>query len=104
MKSDDEILGYLKLNINRAQSEDLAKNALEIERIYIRSKHLRHGYGQKLLQFSEKEAIRQAKQAIWLGVWEHNERAKAFYKKMGLKRSVPTTFTWGATNNTTGCC
>lgn len=86
LKSDDEIFGYLKLNINRAQSEDLAENALEVERIYIRSKHLRHGYGQKLLQFAEKEAIRQAKQAIWLGVWEHNERAKAFYKKNGFKK------------------
>ena len=28
LKSDDEIFGYLKLNINRAQSEDLAENAL----------------------------------------------------------------------------
>lgn len=86
LKSEAEILGYLKLNINGAQSEDLAENSLEVERIYIRSKHLRHGYGQKLLQFAEKEANRKAKRAIWLGVWEHNERAKAFYEKMGFKK------------------
>jgi len=24
---------------------------------------------------------------IWLGVWEHNERAKSFYKKFGFEDS-----------------
>jgi ribosomal protein S18 acetylase RimI-like enzyme len=26
------------------------------------------------------------KQLIWLGVWEHNERALAFYLKWGFER------------------
>lgn len=34
---DGQLAGYLKLNLNEAQSEQVAPNALEIERIYIRS-------------------------------------------------------------------
>ena len=86
LKSTTAILGYLKLNRNQAQSETLAENALEIERIYIRASYLRHGYGRYLLQFAEEQARRQQLSAIWLGVWEHNENAKAFYEKMGFQK------------------
>ena len=33
--TEDQLAGYLKVNIDQAQTEDIAENALEIERIYI---------------------------------------------------------------------
>ena len=35
------------------------------------------------------------KQKIWLGVWEHNEPAKAFYTKWGFKQFGAHDFVMG---------
>jgi ribosomal protein S18 acetylase RimI-like enzyme len=32
----------------------------------------------------ELEALRRGGETLWLGVWERNERAKAFYRKAGF--------------------
>ncbi|WP_058309052.1 GNAT family N-acetyltransferase [Gracilibacillus massiliensis] len=81
---DNEIAGYLKVNTDGAQSEDMGKDALEIERIYIKKKFQKNGIGKLLLNKATEIAIQHNKKKIWLGVWEKNENAIAFYKKMGF--------------------
>ncbi|MCM0582731.1 GNAT family N-acetyltransferase [Weissella diestrammenae] len=81
---DAELAGYLKLNINQAQSEQATKNSLEIERIYLRKAYQKRGLGKVLLEYAQQEAKNQSKSVIWLGVWEHNDNARAFYQKMGF--------------------
>ncbi|AGY82550.1 GNAT family N-acetyltransferase [Carnobacterium inhibens] len=78
---NEEIVGYLKLNIGDAQTEDIAENAVEIERIYIRSNRKRKGYGTVLIEKAEQFAKEKNKEVIWLGVWEENLSALSFYKK-----------------------
>jgi diamine N-acetyltransferase len=82
-----EIAGYLKVNTNDAQTEKMGDESLEIERIYIRSKFQKQGLGKYLLNKAIEIAIELKKANIWLGVWERNENAIAFYKKLGF---VPT--------------
>jgi len=84
---NDEVAGYLKTNINDAQSEKMGDESLEIERIYIKNKFQRHGLGKFLLSKAIQIALECNKAKIWLGVWDKNENAIAFYKKMGF---VPT--------------
>ena len=79
---NNEVAGYLKVNINDAQSEEMGDETLEIERIYIMSKFQKHGLGKYLLNKAIEIAMECNKQKIWLGVWERNENAIAFYKKM----------------------
>jgi ribosomal protein S18 acetylase RimI-like enzyme len=78
---NNEVIGYLKLNFGESQTELKDDKALEIERIYI-SKDF---YGKSVGQLLYNKAIQIAKQKkadyIWLGVWEENLRAIAFYKK-----------------------
>lgn len=81
---DGEIAGYLKVNINDAQTEEMDNESLEIERIYIRKKFQRHGLGKCLMNKSIEIAKEWNKNKIWLGVWEKNENAIQFYKKMGF--------------------
>jgi diamine N-acetyltransferase len=81
---NDDIAGYLKTNTNDAQSEEMGDHSLEIERIYIKKKFQKHGLGKDLLNKAIEIAIERNKQKIWLGVWEKNENAIAFYKKMGF--------------------
>lgn len=86
IKDEDEIMGYLKLNKGMAQSEQVEENALEVERIYIRPHAKRKGYGKRLLDKAIAVAQQHGCKAIWLGVWEHNQAAKAFYTRMGFER------------------
>jgi ribosomal protein S18 acetylase RimI-like enzyme len=91
----NEVAGYLKVNINDAQSEKMDDESLEIERIYIRSKFQKHGLGKYLLNKALEIAIERNKKKIWLGVWEKNENALAFYKKMGFVQSGAHSFYMG---------
>ena len=81
---DNNIIGYLKLNFGRSQTELKDNKALEIERIYV----LKEFHGKKAGQLLYKKAISIAMQKnsdyVWLGVWEENPRAINFYKKNGF--------------------
>lgn len=81
----DQVIGYLKLNVGAAQNEWKENTGLEIERIYV----LKEYHGQKIGQLLFEKAISIATsmkmQYVWLGVWEKNKRAIAFYTKNGFK-------------------
>jgi diamine N-acetyltransferase len=81
---NNELAGYLKVNIDDAQSEAMGNEALEVERIYIKSDFQKQGLGKDLLNKAVELAKARDKTKIWLGVWEKNENAIAFYKKMGF--------------------
>lgn len=95
LKDSDLVVGYLKLNIDDAQSEKDHPLALEVERIYVLPQHKRKGYGKLLLEFAYLRAKELNRTGIWLGVWEHNYNALAFYKKMGFQRVGEHTFIMG---------
>jgi ribosomal protein S18 acetylase RimI-like enzyme len=82
---NDDIVGYIKLNFNDAQTEFKDKNALEIERIYVSGE--RHGkrIGQQLLDFAIDIVRNKQFDYVWLGVWEHNNKAIGFYEHNGFK-------------------
>ncbi|GLS90464.1 spermidine/spermine N(1)-acetyltransferase [Psychromonas marina] len=82
----DQVAGFLKVNIDAAQSDDVAKDSLEIERFYIRKLFLRNGLGNKLMQFAYNLGQEFGKSAVWLGVWEHNVPALAFYHAHGFQQ------------------
>jgi ribosomal protein S18 acetylase RimI-like enzyme len=77
----DVPVGYLKVNFGAAQTEKYDENTVELERIYLLAAY--HGIGAG--QFMLDSAIQFAKEArahfIWLGVWEHNQKAIRFYEK-----------------------
>lgn len=89
------IVGYLKVNIDDAQSEKMGDESLEIERIYIKNKFQKHGLGKYLLNIAEEIAVKCNKKKIWLGVWEKNENAIAFYKSRGFVQTGTHSFYMG---------
>lgn len=80
---NDELIGYLKINFGSAQSEPFA-NALEIERIYVQKAYHGKKVADQLYQKAVEIALERKAPFIWLGVWEHNARAIAFYQKLGF--------------------
>lgn len=93
--SNNEVAGYLKINTNDAQSEEMGDETLEIERIYVKKKFQKLGLGQYLLNKAMEIAAEHNKKTIWLGVWERNENAIAFYKKMGFVQTGAHSFYMG---------
>lgn len=81
---DNKVIGYLKLNFGHSQTELQDDEAVEIERIYV----LKEFHGKKVGQVLYEKAMQIAQQKsanyVWLGVWEENPRAIAFYKKNGF--------------------
>ncbi|MED3911964.1 GNAT family N-acetyltransferase [Peribacillus simplex] len=92
---DNEVAGYLKVNTNDAQSEEMGAESLEIERIYIKKKFQKHGLGKYLLNIAMEIAMERNKKKIWLGVWGKNENAISFYKKLGFVQTGAHSFYMG---------
>ena len=75
-KENELSMGYIKLNYT---------DTLEIERLYILSEHQGKGLGKKLMQFAFDKARELNFHQVWLGVWEHNHKAIAFYESLGFQ-------------------
>lgn len=80
-KQDNEDVGYVKVNFKDAQTELKSANSMEIERIYVRKKFQGKGFGQVLLTKAIETAADTHVDFVWLGVWEKNFKAIAFYEK-----------------------
>lgn len=91
-----QLVGYLKLNEGPAQTEAQGDEALEIERIYIIQALQDHGLGKQLMDKAIQEARAQHKRYIWLGVWEKNKKAIAFYSGRGFQQVGTHSFLLGS--------
>lgn len=58
--------------------------AIELKRLYFAQHTHGNGLATKLMQFNLELARKMQYQRVYLSVWEHNERAKAFYRKLGF--------------------
>jgi len=92
---DCEIAGYLKVNVDEAQSEPMGGDALEIERIYILRDFQKRGLGKVLMDKAFEDAAALGKKTIWLGVWEKNESAIRFYVERGFTQTGAHSFHMG---------
>ncbi|MGN6436896.1 MAG: GNAT family N-acetyltransferase [Agriterribacter sp.] len=81
---NDQSIGYLKLNVGKAQTEIQDDSAIEIERIYVKSEYHGKKIGQLLYEKAIEIALDQKRSYVWLAVWEENPRAIRFYKKNGF--------------------
>lgn len=92
---EETLAGYLKINVASAQTEEIAENALEVERIYIKKEFKRQGLGRFLIEAAIELAIEKGKENIWLGVWEKNHGARPFYESLGFEYVSAHTFVMG---------
>jgi ribosomal protein S18 acetylase RimI-like enzyme len=88
-------VGYLKMNYNHAQTENVGINTLEVERIYVLKESKGLGAGTFMLRFAIEVGIQRNASFVWLGVWEKNEAAINFYKKFGFEKFSEHSFTLG---------
>lgn len=84
--ADGTAIGYAKLRQHAPPRRMAVRNAIEIQRIYLLQDQIGQGQGRKLMEHCLNWAQAQGYAAVWLGVWERNTSALAFYEKMGFVR------------------
>jgi ribosomal protein S18 acetylase RimI-like enzyme len=92
---DEEVAGYVRLRENNIPPGLGTTNAIEIARIYAATSQIGKGVGKALMQKCIDIATEKGKEAIWLGVWEKNERAIQFYQKWGFEKFAQHNFILG---------
>jgi ribosomal protein S18 acetylase RimI-like enzyme len=81
---DDLLAGYAQLRRKPAPACVTGERPIELWRFYMSQGWHGRGIAQQLMQAVEGGARRAGAGTLWLGVWEQNERAKAFYRKCGF--------------------
>lgn len=80
------LIGYAYLGRGSTPAVVTGPDPLELKRFYIdvpwHGRGVAHTLMQKVLQYAAQLRAR----TLWLGVWEHNTRAFAFYRKYGFQR------------------
>ena len=80
-ESAGEVAGYAKLLVDSREPEIAASRPIELVRLYAGRSFIGKGIGAALMRRCLDEAARLECDVIWLGVWEHNERAQDFYRR-----------------------
>jgi ribosomal protein S18 acetylase RimI-like enzyme len=60
------------------------RGAIELWRLYVAREWHGRGVAQALMERVKQEARARGAKTLWLGVWERNDRARAFYDKCGF--------------------
>ncbi|HEX3344713.1 MAG TPA: GNAT family N-acetyltransferase [Polyangiaceae bacterium] len=81
---DRVAVGYARLREGAAPACVTAPRPIEIARIYAEKSWHGRGVGPALLRACLDEAAARGCGAVWLGVWDRNLRARAFYRKWGF--------------------
>ena len=82
---DGGAVGYAALRSGDTPPYVNGPNAIELARLYIAQEWFGRGVGEALLRACLDEARGAGRQTMWLGVWERNSRAQAFYRKWGFR-------------------
>lgn len=94
-EANGETVGYAKLRNVEHPTELSGKKYIEIERIYVEQRFQKHKIGLALIKKCIEKAVEKKLDTIWLGVWEKNEKALAFYEKAGFKKFGSHDFQFG---------
>jgi GNAT superfamily N-acetyltransferase len=78
-------VGYAKLHAGQPARGVHGPNPVELVRLYVTQEWLGSGVGAGLMSACLDEALKLGHGSIWLGVWERNERAQAFYRKWNFQ-------------------
>ena len=84
-EADRRMIGFSQLRLSHAHASVVAQRPAELARLYVVAEWQGRGVSRDLMQDALDTAKREGCDTLWLGVWEHNPKAMAFYRKFGLE-------------------
>src|SRR5437763_8685734 len=97
---DNEVLGYAHLYAGVTPGCVTGAMPIELVRFYVVRQWHGRGVSAALMRACIDEARRAGYQTMWLGVWEHNGRAQAFYRKWSFQGVGEHIFQLGSDSQT----
>jgi len=76
--------GFAVLRTHQAPADVPGGNPVELERIYVGAAWQGRGAGHQLMDACVERAAANGHDALWLGVWTENHRARRFYQNEGF--------------------
>ena len=92
---DARLAGYTQLARGPAPNGVNAVTPMEVVRFYVDRPWHGSGLAHELMAAAVDAARNGGADALWLGVWERNPRAIAFYRKCGFQNAGTQTFVLG---------
>ena len=89
------LIAYAQLR-SGAPEQVTGRSPLELWRFYVDRAHHGQGVAQQLMASAIATAAARGARTLWLGVWERNSRAQAFYRKVGFVDVGAHTFVVGS--------
>ena len=99
-EGDGALLGYATLRDAAVEACVTGPVPLEIQRIYAAPEAVGQGVGAALMRACLDRARTQGFETVWLGVWEENARAIAFYERWGFRTVGTHVFRLGSDDQT----
>ena len=94
------LVGYAQLVVAEPPVPITPSPAVELQRFYVDRAFHGQGLAQRLMRAALGKAIDRNANLLWLGVWEHNARAIAFYRKLGFIEAGSQSFILGTDRQT----
>jgi ribosomal protein S18 acetylase RimI-like enzyme len=82
--ADAQVAGYAQLRAGPPPDCVAGPEPLELWRFYVDRPWHGRGVAQELMRAVLDAAQKRGARTLWLGVWERNARAQAFYRKYGF--------------------
>lgn len=92
---DGQLIGFAQLREAPCPAPVNAMRACELQRLYVARPWHGQGVARAIMQRMLAVAQTYAADLLWLGVWEHNARAIAFYEKCGFMQAGSHVFLMG---------
>jgi len=92
---DGQAAGFARMETGAAPEGIAGASPVELVRLYVRATYHGTGVAATLMQACIDAAKARGCDVMWLGVWEHNPRAQAFYRKWGFERAGEHVFQLG---------
>ena len=78
-------VGFAKLEAARPPECVTGPSPVRLHKLYVSADAIGSGVGAALMRFVIDWAKETGQESLWLGVWEHNLRARAFYEQWGFR-------------------
>lgn len=95
VEANGKAVAYAKLREGQPAECVKGENIIELHRLYVLEKMIRHGIGRLLIEKCLNEAKLRGFEALWLSVFNLNTRAIGFYERLGFKNIGETGFYYG---------
>ncbi|MES2791877.1 MAG: GNAT family N-acetyltransferase [Planctomycetota bacterium] len=101
-EANAKVIGFAKVAYTPHPECITEPSPVRLVKLYVSADAIGSGVGAALMCASVDWAKKSGYKSLWLGVWEHNHRAKSFYERWGFKSVGTETFRLGRDDQTDG--